>query len=78
MATLTVLYSCDVCGLRRVALIADERAVGEDIIAWMDRTVAEVQRDHLTRTPGCPASKLSELMIPTPAGTTRIGEVPRS
>jgi hypothetical protein len=62
--TIEVLWSCARCRVWRAKLLAPARASGSDVLDWMQDTVAQVQRAHLARSPGCPARELTELLIP--------------
>lgn len=70
--TITVKYSCDGCGLKRVEADVPARTT-EDVVVWMDRTVRLLSRDHARRSPGCHPKALQEVMIPIGAGVDRIG-----
>jgi len=79
VATIQCLYSCDVCGIRKQPVNVPERGPDEDVKHWIEVTAIDaIQKDHLFRTLGCPATKLAELYIPIPKGTDRVGEVVRS
>lgn len=73
--TIRVLYSCVLCGLRRVPCEVPERA-DEDVVAWMEMVGRALSADHDRRSPGCHPESLSEVMIPI-AGTEKIGVGPR-
>lgn len=74
--TIRVLYSCRTCHLEKVGCDVPARGE-EDVLVWMEATIAHVSVDHARRSPGCvPADgKLNELWIPT-AGTDRVGGPP--
>lgn len=69
--TITVLYSCVLCGLDRATCVVPARA-DEDVRVWMDQTIRVVAADHAHRSPTCTAQQLSNLMIPM-TGADRIG-----
>lgn len=70
--TITVLYSCEPCGVKRRELAVQERDSAEDVAAWLKATAGAVARHHRERFPFCQADALSELMIPT-SGRRMIG-----
>ena len=70
--TITVLYSCDPCGVRRREVAVRERGPAEDVKAWTDATVRAIARHHREQCPFCQADTLSELMIPL-TGRRKIG-----
>ncbi len=65
-------YSCNVCGLRRVPISVPVRQAEEDVADWMNGVVRQVGEDHQRKSGGCPATELTELMIPM-SGTDYIG-----
>lgn len=69
--TTRVMYSCHLCGLRKIQLDVPAREE-EDVKAWLDATARLVHVDHQHRTPGCPNPKIDDLMIPM-TGTDRVG-----
>ena len=69
--TITVFYSCLLCGLQKAACVVPARE-DEDVRVWMDSTIRRVSVDHDMRSPNCHPDTLSELMIPM-TGTDRIG-----
>lgn len=70
--TITIKYSCNLCNLHRVSLEVTAREA-EDLMDWMDNLTHVISRDHQYRSPGCPAKKITELMIPMPIGTDKVG-----
>jgi hypothetical protein len=64
-------YSCAKCRIdkREIKLPAREN---EPVIDWMDKIAVIIGADHTRMSPRCPATHITELMIPT-AGTDRIG-----
>lgn len=62
--TITVLYSCTLCGTRDQTLAVPARASEEDVRPWMTRTIALVGADHHQRHPDCIARELHDLKIP--------------
>lgn len=73
--TIEVLYSCRVCGIRDAALRVPAREE-EEVLAWMDATIALVGADHYRRSPACGATRLQDLKIPM-TGVDRIGGAAR-
>ena len=73
--TITVLYSCRWCGLKKVSVVVPSRGP-EEIDPWMRQTVSLVAKDHSFRSPNCAAPEISELMIPMPNKAARIGDLP--
>lgn len=61
--TITVKYSCDVCGLTDVQVEVRARE-DEDVTTWMDQTVRRIARHHSGTSPFCTARTLKNLMIP--------------
>lgn len=77
MATIRCLYSCQGCGLHQTPVVVEERADGQDIVAWVKQTMVVVERDHRAKSPGC-TSAHADLMIPLPKGDANLGEATRS
>lgn len=69
--TITVLYSCDLCGLKRIPLEVKARDE-EDVVTWMDNVVMLLGLDHRRRSPHCHPKSLTNVMIPM-TGSTKIG-----
>lgn len=69
--TVTIFYSCELCGLKRVPCDVPARGE-EDILLWMDATIRLTGRDHARRSPNCHPTKLTDLMIPI-TGTSKVG-----
>ncbi len=73
--TIICKYTCGVCGLYRISVNVQAR-MEEDIMDWMDKILTPtLVADHEFRSPDCHPSRFSEVMIPTPEGTSRIGGV---
>lgn len=71
--TIAIKYSCFLCGLRHVQ--CDVPARGEEHVKlWMDGAVRRIAVDHAMRSPKCQAVSISEIMIPMPPGTVRVGD----
>lgn len=74
---LRVMYSCQLCGIKDSPVLVRWREPGESVTDFMEKTVIyQVALQHQRTTPGCPATTLTELKIPIPAGTEGIGERP--
>lgn len=69
--TITVKYSCPLCGLSRVECDVPARG-DEDVVVWMEQTIAVVGRDHARRSPACHPERLHDLMIPM-TGVDKVG-----
>lgn len=69
--TIQVLYSCDLCGLKDVAVDVPMRGE-EDVLQWMDKTVIHLGNDHFRRHPECHPEKLTNIKIPI-TGAEKIG-----
>lgn len=69
--TITVLYSCHLCGLTDIPVPVPART-DEDVLVWMEQTGGLLSRDHDQRSPLCHPDKLSNVKIPM-TGTDRVG-----
>ncbi len=75
MDTLSVRYTCVLCGLEDMQCSIPARAAGTDIVTWMkNQVITAVQEDHKRRSPWCPAREITTLKIPY-SGSGPIGEV---
>jgi hypothetical protein len=71
--TITVYYSCNQCGLRRVPCDVPARGQ-EDVVVWLRSIVGwEIKVDHLRRSPTCKATEVQDLMVPM-VGRKRVGD----
>lgn len=77
MADIKCLYSCRQCGLEKIPVPVPERTEKEEVTDWVKAAANLMGRDHLFRSSGCQSGRL-DIMIPAPAGTSRVGEVVRS
>lgn len=67
-------YSCAKCGITRQTVTIREE---EDVVAWLEKVCAPaLSRDHDNRSPGCRITSLTEVLIPIPEGTGKIGSLP--
>ena len=74
--SITCKYSCFQCGIQRQDVVVSARE-GENVVEWLEKVCAPaLSRDHDRRSPHCHITKLDEVMIPIPAGTTKIGSLP--
>lgn len=69
-----LLYSCHQCLIVKAEIDAPDRHPSEDIKSWMDVVIRIIAVDHSQRSPFCRATEISEIHIPMPPGTERIGE----
>lgn len=70
-------YSCFRCGIYRRTVTIPQRTDSQDVLYWMEHVCAPaLSRDHDVQSPGCQITELSEVMIPAPEGTERIGTSP--
>lgn len=64
--TVECMYSCALCGLKRVKCQVTAREEKEDIVHWVREVAAvELSADHSKRSPDCHPKVLSEVLIPT-------------
>lgn len=70
--TLTVRYSCPLCGIKDAPVQVEERPSEMDVRVWMGQVIAAVSRDHALRSPWCHPSQLHDLKVPI-AGAAFIG-----
>lgn len=71
--TTRVLYSCDGCGLTKIAVDVPART-DEDVGDWVHSTAVLLGADHDRRKPRCRSGKV-DMMIPA-TGTDRVGGAP--
>lgn len=63
--SITVLYSCDGCGLHQVECAVRWRRADEEVQHWVEKGMgAAIAADHRRRSPGCRSRVMSEVMIP--------------
>jgi hypothetical protein len=75
-AAIQCKYSCRKCGIHHQVVTVRQRG-DENVVEWFERTVAPaLSADHDQRSPLCIITELSEVMVPTPEGTDRIGTLP--
>ena len=71
---ITVLFTCDKCGLKKQPLQVPAREhEGVDIRIYMEKMTYWVADEHRRLSPNCDAEKITQLMIPT-AGADFIGQ----
>lgn len=73
--TVTVLYSCHVCGLTDIPVPVPART-DEDVLVWMEQTGGLLSQDHAQRSPLCHPKTLSNVKIPM-TGADRVGGAPQ-
>ena len=62
---ITVLYSCESCGLKDREVIVPERDPDDDVVKYVREIIMEcVGADHSTTSPSCRATHLANLKIP--------------
>lgn len=72
-------YSCHVCGIVDAKVFVPVRNADEDVEHWIEHTLAgTLGRDHTRRSPGCIPETLSDVKIPFPEGTERVGDRPKN
>ena len=73
--TIQCKYTCNLCGLFRISVNIKARTT-EDICYYLENIVIpKLMQDHHQRSPNCHPNELTELMIPIPNGTNKIGGV---
>ena len=73
--TISVLYSCHQCGLKKIAVAVPART-DEDVVVWVETIMGRrLAGDHAQRSPHCHPDTLDEVMIPM-TGTDRVGGAP--
>ena len=69
-----VKFSCYSCNTYRQPVAVTDRTPEQSVTDWMEKIVIPtVVSIHGWRSPDCQLDTISELLIPTPAGTTDIG-----
>lgn len=69
-------YSCAACGIKKRTVTVAQREY-ENVVEWLETVCAPaIAADHYSQSPRCPATKMTELMIPVPEGTEKIGTLP--
>jgi hypothetical protein len=71
---ITVLFSCDMCGLDESPVEVPTRHKATDIRLWMDIIINKVQKVHLTISPDCKATTIEKLKIPISDNQEFIGQ----
>jgi hypothetical protein len=73
--TITVMYSCTLCGNRDTPVKVPARESEMPVVEWMERTIALVGADHHRTNPRCIARQLHDLKIPI-SGAEWVGGPP--
>lgn len=74
-ATVTVLYSCPLCGIKDRGVGVRARGIEEDVLDWLEGAcMVALGRDHAATSPFCHPTELKNLKIPL-IGTDKIGGV---
>jgi hypothetical protein len=70
-------YSCAQCGIYRRVVTIPQRTDAQDVVAWLEHVCAPaLSRDHDQQSPHCHPTGFTEVIIPTPVGTDRVGALP--
>jgi hypothetical protein len=64
MITIPVQYSCVLCGVKDYTIQVPARAEADDLIIWMQATIALIAQDHRATHPDCLSATLQDLKIP--------------
>jgi len=59
-----IKYSCALCGINKRELEVNPRDPERDVVAWVDSLKGPLLIDHSMQSPQCPATTITELMIP--------------
>jgi hypothetical protein len=63
--TIRCMYSCVLCGLKKVAVEVPVRKDRDSVRYWLEQVASPViSADHAKRSPKCSPKKLSEVWIP--------------
>lgn len=73
MFTVTIMYDCPGCHIRRQSVIVEARGLEEDVLEFVKRAGEAAGLDHTMRSPHCPSPHCA-LMLP--ATGARIGDPP--
>jgi hypothetical protein len=69
-------YSCSGCGIHRRVVTVAQRGE-EDVVQWIEKVLSPViADDHANASSECRSARMSELLIPTPEGTEKVGVLP--
>ena len=72
--TITVLYTCDSCGVKDAEVQVPERGPNEDVVRWLEQKAAgAISVHHRQVSPLCRASKMTHVKIPLPQSGEGIG-----
>ena len=70
--TITIFYSCPLCGIQKRAVSVPVREDGQDVITWMRSAGELLSADHRGLSPFCMPTELKDVYIPM-TGRDRIG-----
>jgi hypothetical protein len=73
--TVTVKFSCALCGLYRVECLVPERDADQGVVPWMENVTWLISREHDRLSPDCHPPSLSELLVPMTGRPTIGGPV---
>lgn len=62
--TVTVLYSCELCGIELRAVQVSERRSNEDAVDYLEKAAGVVFADHKLKSPHCSMPAITQLRIP--------------
>lgn len=62
--TITIQYSCVLCGIRDASVRVPARASDEDVERWVNMAIRATSDDHKQRSPDCKTRTLQNLKIP--------------
>lgn len=71
---MTIMYSCKSCGIYREEITVKDRG-SENVVEWMEKEVVlTISNDHYLRSPSCSSTKMDEVLIPYPDGSSEVGK----
>lgn len=72
MTTIRCMYTCNMCGLEKVAVEVPARGE-EDVATWMKEScIPSIAADHFGRSPLCMNTQIDGLWIPV-IGVQKVG-----
>jgi hypothetical protein len=64
MKTVTIKYSCPLCGLVDIDVTIPARFEEDDVVVWMKDVGVYLSEDHSLRSPECHPAALKDIKIP--------------
>lgn len=64
MTTITIKYSCTLCGLKDIDVTIPARYANDDVVHWMSDVGIYLSEDHAMRSPSCHPTSLQDVKIP--------------